>query len=291
MQKNKPSETAEAMATHRAVESMRPENDRVIYDPYVKLFIGSKRQKLLNSPFRLWLMMKLLSWLKFPGVHSSIIARARFMQECIKKCFPGDFTQLVILGAGYDMNAYCFRDILSHAKVFEIDHPNTQNDKITKIKEHIKNIPENIVYVPVDFETDDLKKSVIKNGFSPSEKTLFLWEGVTYYLEKESVEQTLQFIIENSAHGSKLAFDYFPPEIVDGISKDRATKELHKVVKKLGEPYKFGIKSDEIDTFLTHHNFTTIHKSSSKDIRDTYFHGANKKRKVSHLFNFVFATT
>lgn len=196
---------------------------------------------MINNPFIKW-FGKLYGKFKFPRFYSTIIARIRFMNECIKECFSGDYTQLVILGAGYDMSAYCFRNILSKAKVFEVDHPITQKDKVAKINEHIQNIPDNITYVPVNFDTDDVKESLITSGYVPSEKTLFIWEGVTYYLEKESVEQTLDFIIDNSAQGSKVAFDYFAPEVIDGISTNRLGKELYKLVAKLGEPFKFGIK-------------------------------------------------
>jgi len=129
------------------------------------------------------------------------------------------------------------------------------------------------------------------HGYVPSEKTLFIWEGVTYYLEKESVRQTLQFVVENSGSGSKLAFDYYPPEIVDGTTKDRLGKSMYELVKKIGEPYKFGINVEDIDGFLGEHHFSHIQKYSSKDIRNLYFHRDNKKRKVSDLWNFVCATT
>ena len=281
---------AEGVAACRAIESMRPESERVIYDPYALLLLGDKCKKMISNPFMSWLG-KIHGKFKFPGFYDSIIARIRFMNECIKECFSVDYTQLVILGAGYDMSAYCFRDILNKVKIFEVNHPNTHNNKITKLKEYIQNIPDNITYVPVNFETDNLKDPLIKSGYAPSEKTLFIWEGVIYYLEKESVKQTLDFIVDNSAKGSKLAFDYFPPEIIDGTSTDRLGKELCNLVTRLGDPFKFGIKVDDIDKFLKHHRFNHIYKCSSREVRDNYFHGKNKRRKVSHIFDFVCATS
>ncbi len=290
MRKSKSSETAEMTTVYKAIESIQSENDRVIYDPYAMIFLGNKWKKLIKRSFTLWLM-KQLGKIKYPGFRNSIIARVRFMNECIKDCFPGDYTQIVILGAGYDMSAYCFSDILSNARVFEVDHPNTQNSKVAKIKEQIKDAPNNITYVPFNFETDDLKTSLISSGYAPSEKTLFIWEGVIYYLEKESAEQTLDFIVNNSAQGSKLAFDYLPPEVIDGTSTDRLGKKMQNSLKKFGEPLKFGITIEEVDNLLKKYRFTDIRKCSSIEVRDTYFHGNNKKRKVSRIFNFVCATT
>jgi methyltransferase (TIGR00027 family) len=290
VQKNRSSETAEGVAAYRAMETMRPKNDRVINDPYATLFLGTKWKKMITSPIHSWLA-KMIGNLKYPGFYGSLIARVRFMNECIKECFPTDHTQLVILGAGYNMSAYCFQKILRNAKVFEVDYPSTQKDKLIKIRKHLNNIPDNITYIPLNFETDDIKATLIMNGYVPSEKTLFIWEGVTYFLEQESVEKSLNFIVDNSAKGSNVAFDYFPPEVIDGTTSDRLGKEMNKLVKKIGEPYKFGIEPDDIENFLKHYRFKHIYKSSASEVRNTYFHGDNKNRKVSILFNFVRATT
>ncbi len=290
MEKNKSSKTAEGVAMSRAIESRRPERDRVIYDPYAQIFLSKKSKKWINNPIRAFLF-KFLGNMKFPGFRGSIISRVRFMNECIKETFPDNFTQLVLLGAGYDMSAYCFRDILKDARIFEVDHPDTQKNKLEQIKNKITDTPDNIVYVPVNFETDDLKESLISQGYSPSAQTLFICEGVTCYLEKNSVEQTLDFIVANSAKGSKLAFDFFPPDVIDGTSADRLGKALHDLVKGHGESFKFGVSANEIEDFLKDHHFAQIDHCSPSKIRDRYFHGNNINRKVSDLFNFVCATT
>lgn len=290
MNEKRSSKTAEGVAASRAIESMRPDNDRVIYDPYARLFLGPRSLKWVDSPIRQW-FLAFMGNLKFPGYRGSIIARVRFMNECIKNCFPDEFRQLVILGAGYDMRAYCFKELLTDARVFEVDHPSTQKDKLKKIKTLVETIPGNIAYVPVDLETGELKESLLECGYDTSAKTLFIWEGVTQYLEKESVEQTLKFIGGNSASGSKLAFDYFPPEVIDGTSTDKLAGELRKLVAKNGEPFKFGIKADDMEKMLRQYNFVGISHSSAPDVREAYFHGDNKKRKVSDLFCFVCAAT
>ncbi|MDM8535162.1 class I SAM-dependent methyltransferase [Desulfobacterales bacterium HSG17] len=290
MKKKISSESAKGVAAYRMIESIRPEKDRIIYDPYAQLFVEDKPKKWIQSPIRL-LFLKFIGNLKFPGFRGALAARSRFMNECIKDYFPDNFQQLVILGAGYDMSAYCFRDVLVEARVFEVDHPNTQKEKVSKIREQIKDVPDNVTYVPVNFDTDDLKDALLTHGYSPLKKTLFLWEGVTYYLEKESIERTLDFIVNNSAKGSKLAFDYFPPEVIDETSTDRLGKVLPQFVKKFGEPFKFGIEKNQIENFLVRHGFFNVHQISSTKMKDIYFNGKNKNRKVSALFNFVCATT
>jgi methyltransferase (TIGR00027 family) len=49
----------------------------------------------------------------------------------VKKSIEKGLEQLVILGAGYDTRAYRIEG-LEKVKVFEVDHPNTQDFKIRK---------------------------------------------------------------------------------------------------------------------------------------------------------------
>ncbi len=164
MKKNRSSESAKGVAAYRMIESIRPEKDRIIYDPYAQLFLDSRQKKWIKNPIRLR-FLKFLGNLRFPGFRGALVTRSKFMNECIKDCFPDDFKQLVILGAGYDMSAYCFRDVLVDAKVFEVDHPNTQKEKVPKIKEHIENVTDNVTYVPVNFDSDNLKASLLSHGY------------------------------------------------------------------------------------------------------------------------------
>jgi len=144
MQKQQSSATAEGVAAYRAIESKRPEGERIIFDPYAQLFLGDRWGKLLKSPL-LQFLGKYYGRYKFPGFYGSLIARFRFMNQCITDCFPDYCKQLVILGAGYDMSGFCFRDILANAQVFEIDHPATQEMKIEKIAQHGEPVPGNII--------------------------------------------------------------------------------------------------------------------------------------------------
>ena len=78
-------------------------------------------------------------------------------------------------------------------KVFEVDHPGTQASKIKRMHKVLKEFPENVVFVPIDFNDESLDK-LHSLGFDRSKATLFLWEGVTYYLTPDAVDATLAWI-------------------------------------------------------------------------------------------------
>ena len=100
---------------------------------------------------------------------------------------------MVILGAGLDSRAYRDEMLKTKASVFEVDHPASQAYKIALVKRIIGDPLKTVSYVPVDFDHETLDK-LISHGFDKSVKTLFVWEGVTYYLTAEAVDATLGWI-------------------------------------------------------------------------------------------------
>jgi O-methyltransferase involved in polyketide biosynthesis len=85
MAPNKASQTAEIMARHRAAELQFPEDQRICNDPYAIYFVSEEVKKSFNRPLRLLLIRLWLNWL-FPGVHSGIITRVRYIDDCVIKC-------------------------------------------------------------------------------------------------------------------------------------------------------------------------------------------------------------
>jgi O-methyltransferase involved in polyketide biosynthesis len=56
-----------------------------------------------------------------------------------------------------------------------------QASKIERVKKVFGKIPSHVTYISVDFIDETLDK-LLTSGFDPSLKTLFIWEGVTPYL-------------------------------------------------------------------------------------------------------------
>ena len=62
-------------------------------------------------------------------------------------------------------------------------------------------------FVTANFLTDHWLDNLVQAGFDPRKSTFFLWEGVTYYLSREAMEQTFRIIV-TIAPGSMVVFDY-----------------------------------------------------------------------------------
>jgi methyltransferase (TIGR00027 family) len=113
----------------------------------------------------------------------------------------------VIPGAGYDSRAYRFNTLKDPIRVFEVDHPATQQAKLDKLQKIFDHLPPPVCYVPIDFNEQALEECLAAHGYNPVGKTVFPWQGVTYYLNPTAVDQILDFIAKYSAPGSKVIFE------------------------------------------------------------------------------------
>jgi methyltransferase (TIGR00027 family) len=288
MKVGRPSRTSEGNTAVRAKEMRRPAAERICHDPYAEYFLGPFYQRLRKYP----LLSKAYGWLgktRFPGLSGGILARARYIDERLAASLDEGIEQLVILGAGNDTRAYRLGAKAEGLAVFEVDHPSTQQAKLAKLHTLFGTIPPHVAFVPVDFCRDDLGAQLCAAGYHPSKKTLFIWEGVIYYLNAAAVDALLTFVTGNSGNGSSILFDYFPPSVIDGTSEHREARNLRKRVARFGEPFTFGIDDREIEQFLQDRGFHEMEVVGAAACKKAWFHGVNQTMKVSEMFRFVHA--
>lgn len=144
--------------------------------------------------------------------------RTRFIDEKLERAIADGASQVVILGAGFDSHAYRYIDLLKGARVFEVDRPAMQALKKERVEEVLGGPPPNLAYVAVDFQHDDLPKTMARYGYDPSRQTFFILEGVTMYLPEDDLRATLRFI---AAHppGSGVVFDFVSRTLVDMLAR------------------------------------------------------------------------
>ena len=281
--------SAEGVAIVRAVESLKPENERGCYDPIVVKFLSTKYRIISKSPF----LAKIIFWLlvrrRLPCSTDEAVARTPYYDDYLKECIDSGIKQLVILGAGYDTRAYRFNELKGRVKVFEVDLPTIQKVKIDRVKKIFGFLPDYVVYVPINFNTEKLDKRLFDSGYDRNLKTLFIWEGVTYYISAEAVDETLAFVAENSGEGSSIIFNYIFKSVVDGTCKLEEAREWRQIHLGFGEAL-FGIEEGTIDKFLSDRGFCQIHNVTPEFLQSTYFRRASKGRRVAPYMPTVHAT-
>lgn len=274
-----PSRSAERVAAFRAAESMLPEDQRVCYDPYAIRF---------TDPDRLERQTEYVDT-HFPGLRNYIAARARHFDDVITLAAKTGLTQLVILGAGYDTRAYRIPEFKDRVRVFELDHPDTQQVKKEKIAEIFGRLPPDVVYVPVDLEAQDFGARLQEAGYSPDKKTLFVMEGLIMYLSPATVDSVLSFIVHNSGRNSAVLFDY-PAGSGDSDSPAAETKEdLMSHAARGGEPFRFFMPKEGAGEFLRARGFSRLRITTGEEYRGLYFNRAREGRELRTTSSFVYA--
>lgn len=286
MKPRQSSATARNNAILRAHETMRPANERMLYDPYAALFLPDRLQPVAER--RRQLDEIVAGWeRRYPGVCAAVLVRTRFVDDCVKTALHDGFRQLVILGAGYDTRALRLAALQADVTVFELDHPATQ--AIKRLRTGPTASP-HVRYVPIDFTVDALDETLLAGGYDPDSGTLFVWEGVTYYLPAEAIDRTLDVVCRCSATGSRIVFDVFPPSVAGGASPLPEAKVLRDGLARIGESIVFGIAPDRIDRFMAARGFERVVWIFADDWAHARLPGANANRVVSRMFIFVQAS-
>jgi|KBSMisStaDraftv2_1062788.scaffolds.fasta_scaffold03166_8 methyltransferase (TIGR00027 family) len=164
-------------------------------------------------------------------------ARQTFYDSVVDRYLAG-VPQFVILGAGFDTRAFRLPEG-TPIRSFEVDTPGT----LAIAQEVLRKAevdPGDVRFVPADFEREDWLVRLVEAGFDTARPALFLWEGVTPYLERAAIEATLRKIA-STAHGSVVAFDYVTTELLE--SRSLFMRTVRASLRAGGEPLKFGVDS------------------------------------------------
>ena len=217
----------------------------------------------------------------------SPLCRAAYTEQVLKTAVLTGTKQYVMLGAGLDTFAFREKEFLSKHRVFEVDHPLTQKDKIERITRAGWTIPDNLTFVSADFTKDNAAERLIDGGFDASVKTFFSWLGVTYYLSTEAINTMLAALSELCADGSSLVFDY-PDENFFDTSEKRVQNTI-MMAKAGGEPMQSAFSYSEIEKLLEKHGFLIYELLTPDDIQRDIIDKAGADMKAFEHVNYCLA--
>ena len=249
---NGPSKTCLYVAAGRALGAREPDASIRNPDYLAERLLGPEERALIaNQPVVQALDQDFAAVRENPeamGTMVMMIIRTRFIEERLEHAIRDGVSQVVILGAGFDTRAYRLTELLKDARVFEVDQPSTQEYKKRRIREAGIKVPPNLTYVAVDFRHDILGDVLAVAGYESSQRTFFIWEGVTMYLPETAVEETLRWVAAQTP-GSTILLDYVGAIVikffatVDLTQLPEAAKQAIGRLLKLtaGEPWIFGL--------------------------------------------------
>jgi methyltransferase (TIGR00027 family) len=209
------------------------------------------------------------------ALRAFLVARSRYAEDNLRWAVSRGVEQYVLLGAGLDTFAY--RNPFAKLRVFEVDHPATQQWKRELLQRNNIAIPDNIAFTPVDFERQSLAEQLGLAGFNSQAPAFFSWLGVVPYLTLEAFRATLGFI--SAQHlGSGLTLDYGQPRSTLPLLEQMAHDSLASRVEKVGEPFQLFFTPSEIAAELS--RFHSVEDLGAAEINARYFSGRSDQLKM-----------
>jgi len=261
MHEAKPSRTALSVAIRRASHQIL-DRPLVFADPLALRIIGSEQASKLETDRDNTASRSLRAWMA---------VRSRYAEDQLTHAIREGVEQYVVLGAGLDTFAY--RNPHAGLRVFEVDHPATQQWKREQLQTAGIVIPdENAVFVPVDFERQNLRSELDRSGLRMDQPAFFSWLGVVPYLTDRAFEETLEFIA-SMPRPSGVVFDYGVARSLLKWTERLVLDALAARVAKAGEPFQLFFEPEKLAVRLKGIGFTDLEDLSSAEINGRYFSG------------------
>jgi methyltransferase (TIGR00027 family) len=257
MQTGKASRTAFSVALRRAAHQ-QADRPPVLDDPIAAQLVGSATPRQweralhpVAQDFRCFLA-----------------ARSRFAEDRLAEGVAHGIDQYILLGAGLD--TFALRNPHPGLRVFEVDHPATQQWKRELLATAGLTEPASQTFLPVDFERQSLAEGLASSGFDPARPAFVSWLGVVPYLTLEAFRATAA-AVGSLAAGSGLCFDYcFPPEALTP-ARQRIFARLSARVAEAGEPFRLFFTPEQLTAELERAGFARIRQTSTAELNRLYF--------------------
>ena len=225
------------------------------------------------------------------GYRASIVGRARLIEDLVQEQVQKGVSQYVIVGAGLDTFAQRKPDMADKLRVFEIDKPETQAWKRQRLMELGLGVPNNLQFVPVDFEAgDSWREKLALNGFNKNQPAVLSSTGVSMYLTHEGNLDTLRQIA-TFAPGSTLAMTFMLPlDLIDPAERP-GHERVYASAKAAGTPFLSFFRPPEILELARQAGFRDVQHISGSDIIQRYFAGRPDGLQPSSGEEFLIART
>lgn len=223
------SATAHWTAAARARESAR--TDRLFDDPLGEVLAGPEGFELLDA---------MEAQLEVGSTSLGMVVRTRFFDDAIARLVDGPrISQVVIVAAGMDARAFRL-SWPPGVRLYELDRPEVLAIKESRLRTVDARASCDRVTVGVDL-VDEWAPLLLAAGFEVDRPSLWLVEGLLFYLDRGVVQRLLGRLGALAAVGSVLLTDLVGASFLT----HPWTQERLRVMAELGMPFRSGTDDPE----------------------------------------------
>lgn len=255
---------------------------KIFHDPIAKILLGEANYNQIASNMENGIEFfnpnfkgnkkEALRWIVDNHLSPSPLGRAAFAEKALQTSTHFGVQQYVIFAAGLDSFAYRQPNWAKNLQIFELDHPVTAQEKQERLKEGDIIIPENIRYIPVDFNQENWISTLTENeNYQLNQRSFCSILGLLYYLSKDDFQKMIFSLGKVLPKGSSLVFDYPSNDV-----KSKQTKQLQQLAQGAKEPMLAAYSYREMEQLLCDCNFLIYEHLTPQEITEQYFSEYNK---------------
>jgi len=256
MKPNEHSRTALMIARQRAAHQVL-DHGAIFNDPFALKILREDEKDELRNQHPLASIGRLFT-----------AARSRIAEDAMTASIESGVRQIVIFGAGLDTFALRNPHRAQEIRIYEVDHPATQAWKRERLAEAQIALPPWLVFVPVDFEQEQLGDKLTAAGFQQNSQAFFTWLGVIPYLTMKAIGSTLDYIA--SIPNSEVVFDYLDAPEAFSLELRQIEKARAEQLSKIGEPSLSRFGPAGIAAILGARGFSIIADIGFEDLRTRF---------------------
>lgn len=268
MEKKGRSTTAEGVAIQRALHQTLDAAPKILDDPIAPLLSDLASESNKADVARLESMTRPI---KTP-FRAVFIMRSRYTEDCLAESLVRGVRQYVILGAGLDTFAYRQPAWGNSLRIYEVDHPASQEWKRERLEGAKLRIPRNLIFAPIDFETTSLREGLSTAGFNSHTPSFFSLLGVSQYLTVAATESIFGFV-QSLPQGTELVFEFIVPDDLMPSNEALVFGAIASLAADRGEPWLTRFRPEELKSRLTALGFSQAYHLSPQAANERYFQG------------------
>ena len=175
-------------------------------------------------------------------------SRTNYFDDVLQTSMDNGIKQIVIVAAGYDSRAYRFGNANPDVQFFEVDLPQVIKAK-TEDVEALGLNNDMVEYIGADLANVAIKDALMNNDkFVAAEPTLYLVEGLVYYLPQKAVDNLFKSLGEVAFPGSILSYDFANYCLFMTTCENLPAWEIYTFLEILDlkkEPWKSGMEPEK----------------------------------------------
>ncbi len=205
-------------------------------------------------------------------LRAAFTVRSRYAEDVLEEVSRLGVRQYVVLGAGLDTFAYRQPPWARGLRVFEVDHPATQEWKRAILHRAGIALPASLRFCPINFETTSLREALDAVSFDFRTPAFSSWLGVTQYLPEEAIESTLEFVLSLPS-GSGIVFSFVAPDASLDINQRQEIASIAERTASHGEPFITRLEPALLQQRLGEMGFSSVYHLTPESADELYFLG------------------